>query len=131
MTTRPLRNRVDPWGQLNGVPDKVALRMGNRGRLHNEEQEIVRDFTSKRWITCCLERKGTEPRKGKVFGDGYSELFFLDEATAFRRVTVRALIASPAGTRSSSRRGSGPTRMPCPRTVVPSMTSMRTSMANA
>lgn len=55
--------------------------MGNRGRLHNEKQEIVRQFQVQRWITCLLEFKG---RSRTVMTPGfYTELFFLDEAVAF------------------------------------------------
>ena len=55
--------------------------MGNRGVLHNEAKEIVAPWRGKRWITCVLEFRG---RKRKVFTPGrYSELFFLDEATAY------------------------------------------------
>lgn len=55
--------------------------MGNRGKLHNEANEIVVPWRGKRWITCALNFKG---RRRKVFGPGsYSELFFLDEATSF------------------------------------------------
>jgi hypothetical protein len=56
--------------------------MGNRGgALHNEQQEIVRQYNGQRWITCVLEFKG---RYRKVMTPGrYTELFFLDEAVAF------------------------------------------------
>jgi hypothetical protein len=55
--------------------------MGNRGLLHDENREIVRQFKVQRWITCCLEFRGRtrsvmSPRR-------YTELFFLDEAVAF------------------------------------------------
>lgn len=55
--------------------------MGNRGgALHNQEREIVRQYTSRRWITCLLEFKG---RRRSVMSPGhYTELFFLDEAVA-------------------------------------------------
>lgn len=54
--------------------------MGNRGCLHNERGEIVRDFVGKRWIACRLEFK---ERHRQVMTPGrYTELFFLDEATA-------------------------------------------------
>jgi hypothetical protein len=53
--------------------------MGNRGILH-DEQQIVRPWKHKAWVTCQLLFNG---RQRKVFGPGtYSELFFLDEATA-------------------------------------------------
>ena len=56
--------------------------MGNRGgALHSSDREIVRSYKSRRWITCVLEFKG---RYRKVMSEGrYTELFFLDEATAF------------------------------------------------
>ena len=55
--------------------------MGNRGGvLHNHEQEIVRQYKSRSWLTCRLEFKG---RRRRVMTPGlYTELFFLDEATA-------------------------------------------------
>lgn len=54
--------------------------MGNRGCLHDESRKIV--STSKRdaWVTCRLEFK---ERKRQLMQPGlYTELFFLDEATA-------------------------------------------------
>lgn len=56
--------------------------MGNRGgQLHNAAREIVRPYSSRRWITCLLEFKG---RHRAVMSPGhYTELFFLDEAVAF------------------------------------------------
>lgn len=76
-----LNNRVDPWGVLNAVPDRGAL-MGNRGILHNEENEVVRPWAHKGWVTCVLSY---EPiRRPKPFrAVNYYKLFFLDEATAF------------------------------------------------
>jgi hypothetical protein len=55
--------------------------MGNRGgALHNDKGEIVRQFSSRSWITCLLEFKG---RKRQVMTPGlYTELFFLDEAVS-------------------------------------------------
>jgi hypothetical protein len=54
--------------------------MGNRGCLHDAEQRIRRPFTLKRWIHCVLQFKG---RRRAVMAPGrYTELFFLDEATA-------------------------------------------------
>ena len=56
--------------------------MGNRGgRLHDDKRRLAgRRWTSKQWICCKLEFNN---RHRKVWGDGYSELFFLDEVTAF------------------------------------------------
>lgn len=54
--------------------------MGNRGCLHDEQQRIRRPFAVRRWITCLLEFRG---RHRTVMAPGrYTELFFLDEATA-------------------------------------------------
>jgi len=54
--------------------------MGNRGRLHDADRRIVRPWQVRRWITCVLSFKD---RKREVFAPNrYSELFFLDEATA-------------------------------------------------
>ena len=56
--------------------------MGNRGILHDERNEIVRPWARKAWVTCLLSFK--EIKRPPPFSEGnYSELFFLDEATAF------------------------------------------------
>ncbi|MGB1949829.1 MAG: hypothetical protein ACPHQ9_03570 [Marinobacter sp.] len=55
--------------------------MGNRGVLHNSKREITRQFKASAWITCLLEFKG---RQRELMSPGaYTELFFLDEVTAF------------------------------------------------
>ena len=56
--------------------------MGNRGgRIHDERRQLgTRRWASKQWICCQLEFKN---RHRNVWGDGYTELFFLDEVTAF------------------------------------------------
>jgi hypothetical protein len=56
--------------------------MGNRGRLHDERRRIVRRVVGgyRAWVTCVLQFKG---RWSEVMRPGrYTELFFLDEATA-------------------------------------------------
>jgi len=76
----PLQNRVDPWGQLQAVPERGTL-LGNRGILHNDRREIVAPWKTKAWITCRLAWKG---RKRPIMRPrSYTELFFLDEVTAF------------------------------------------------
>ena len=77
----PLQNRVTPLGEL--VADQArGLVYGNRGCLHDEAGRIRRDFAVKRWIACRLEFKGR--RRTRLLQPGrYTELFFLDEATAF------------------------------------------------
>lgn len=76
----PLQNRVDPWGKLHAVTARGTL-TGNRGIIHNQTKEIVAQWRSKAWITCRLEWKGWwRPVMGR---NSWTELFFLDEATAF------------------------------------------------
>ena len=76
-----LQNRVDPFGNLIRTHARGTL-MGNRGgALHNSQREIVRNYKSRRWITCLLEFRG---RHRTVMAERrYTELFFLDEAVAF------------------------------------------------
>jgi hypothetical protein len=75
----PLRNRVTPYGEIVAVPERGTL-MGNRGVIHGDDGEQVREWQVRRWIACRLEFKGRrrpvrQPRR-------WTELFFLDEATA-------------------------------------------------
>lgn len=75
----PRQNRVDPWSRLVATPAR-GLWMGNRGSLHDKQARIVRDYHVTRWIICLLEFGG---RKRTIMQPGhYTELFFLDEATA-------------------------------------------------
>lgn len=75
-----LQNRINPLGEIIITAARGAW-MGNRGLLHNDKKEIVRPFRLLAWITCVLEFKA---RKRAVMSPGlYTELFFLDEATAF------------------------------------------------
>ena len=56
--------------------------MGNRGgRIHDPGTQTLlsRRWASRRWICCVTEFKN---RHRKVMGEGYTELFFLDEVTA-------------------------------------------------
>ena len=76
----PYQNKVDPWGNIHAVKSR-GMFLGNRGVLHNENQQIVASHRIKGWVTCLLEFKD---RKRKVMSPNrYTELFFLDEATAF------------------------------------------------
>jgi hypothetical protein len=80
-TTRmPLQNRVTPSGELVAVPARGLL-MGNRGILHDEHRRIVRPWQVRRWIACVTEFRGRHRQVMRPHS--YTELFFLDEATAF------------------------------------------------
>src|SRR5271157_663433 len=75
----PRQNRVTPFGELIATESRGTL-MGNRGCLHDNQQHIRRAFACKRWIACVLEFRG---RHRAIMTPGrYTELFFLDEATA-------------------------------------------------
>jgi hypothetical protein len=72
---------VTPAGELVATPARGTL-MGNRGRLHDAGRRIVRHVvpSSPAWVTRRLEFRG---RRRAVMAPGrYTELFFLDEATA-------------------------------------------------
>jgi hypothetical protein len=76
----PYQNKVDPWGKIHNVKSR-GMFLGNRGILHNTSKEIVSTHKIKGWVTCLLEFKG---RKREIMSPNrYTELFFLDEATAF------------------------------------------------
>jgi hypothetical protein len=75
-----LRNRVTPLGELVADPAR-GLVYGNRGCLHDAEGRIRRRYQVKRWIACRLEFRGR--RRSPLMRPGrFTELFFLDEATA-------------------------------------------------
>jgi hypothetical protein len=75
-----LRNRVTPLGDLIAHPAR-GLVYGNRGCLHDDCGEIRRRFATRRWIACRLEFKGWH-RELMMQPGKFTELFFLDEATA-------------------------------------------------
>ena len=77
----PLQNRVTPYSKLEAAHER-GMFMGNRGCLHDSERRIVREFRSEiRWICCLTEFKGR--KRNLMTPRQYTELFFLDEATAF------------------------------------------------
>jgi hypothetical protein len=77
----PLRNRVTPRGELIVHPAR-GLVYGNRGCLHDDAGRIRRRYAVKRWIACRLEFRGWQ-RSPLMQPGKFTELFFLDEATAF------------------------------------------------
>jgi len=77
----PLPNRVRPDGTLFADPARGTL-YGNRGgRFHDPASHAVpsRIQATRQWLCCVLSFKG---RRRKVWGRGYTELFFCDEVTA-------------------------------------------------
>lgn len=78
----PLQNRVTPYGEIISS-DARGLFMGNRGgRIHDPTTQTLtnRRWASKQWICCITWFKN---RQRAVMGRSYTELFFLDEITAF------------------------------------------------
>jgi hypothetical protein len=77
----PLQNRVDPFSTLIAAPARGTL-TGNRGCLHDDHRRIRpgRTWRSRRWISCRLDWKGW--RRVVMTPNRWTELFFLDEATA-------------------------------------------------
>jgi hypothetical protein len=77
----PLQSRVSPLGELFAAPARGTL-MGNRGgRLHDAQRKLsARRWVNRAWICCKL---AFNDRHRKVWGNSYTELFFLDEVTAF------------------------------------------------
>jgi hypothetical protein len=73
---------VTPFAEIVSTPHRGRF-TGNRGIIHDPATRTLlnRRWSSKAWITCVCEFKG---RRRKVMGGrSWTELFFLDEATAF------------------------------------------------
>jgi len=78
----PLQNRVLPTGEIAAIPDR-GMFVGNRGIIHNPATRTLlrKRWSTDAWLTCVLEFRG---RRRKVMQrQSWTELFFLDEATAF------------------------------------------------
>jgi hypothetical protein len=77
----PLQNRVLPTGEIVALPLR-GLFTGNRGIIHDPETQtlLVRRWSSKAWIICVCEFQGR--RRDVMAMRSWTELFFLDEATA-------------------------------------------------
>jgi hypothetical protein len=77
----PLPNRVTPLSELIADPGR-GLVYGNRGCLHDDDGRIRRRYAGRRWIACRLRFRGWH-RHPLLQPGRFTELFFLDEATAF------------------------------------------------
>jgi hypothetical protein len=78
----PLQNRVTPSGDIVAVSDR-GLFTGNRGIIHDPSTKTLlrKRWSSPAWLTCVCEFRGR--RRQVMGGRSWTELFFLDEATAF------------------------------------------------
>lgn len=77
----PLQNRVTPQGDII-VTLHRGMFTGNRGIIHDPRTRTLlrRRWTSRAWLTCVCEFKGR--RRDVMSRRSWTELFFLDEATA-------------------------------------------------
>lgn len=78
----PLQNRVTPTGDIIATPHR-GLFTGNRGIIHDPATKTLlkKRWSSPAWITCLCEFRGW--RRPVMGRRSWTELFFLDEATAF------------------------------------------------
>ena len=78
----PLQNRVTPTGEIIATPHR-GLFTGNRGIIHDPVTKTLlkKRWSSPAWITCVCEFR--DWRRKVMGGRSWTELFFLDEATAF------------------------------------------------
>ena len=76
----PLQNRVTPTGDIIATPHR-GMFTGNRGIIHDPATKtLTRRWASQAWLTCLCEFKGR--RREVMGGRSWTELFFLDQATA-------------------------------------------------
>lgn len=77
-----LQNRVTPFGEIVATSHRGHF-TGNRGIIHDPATRTLlnRRWSSKAWIACVCEFR--ERRRKVMATQSWTELFFLDEATAF------------------------------------------------
>jgi hypothetical protein len=78
----PLQNRVTPTGEIIAIPER-GLFTGNRGIIHDPATRTLlrKRWSTPAWLTCVCEFRGR--RRQVMATRSWTELFFLDEATAF------------------------------------------------
>ena len=105
----PLQNRVTPFGDIVAIEQR-GMFLGNRGIIHDPATRtlLTRRWTNKAWIICRCDFRGV--RRKVMSRRSWTELFFLDEATAlsaghrpcyYCRARVGAGIRRCLGTRAS------------------------------
>ena len=77
----PLQNRVTPFGEIVAMTQR-GLFIGNRGIIHDPTTKTLlpRRWSLKAWLVCVCDYKGV--RRDVMARRSWTELFFLDEATA-------------------------------------------------
>jgi hypothetical protein len=78
----PLQNRVTPAGEIIATAER-GLFTGNRGIIHDPATKTLlkKRWSTPAWLICVCEFRGR--RREVMAGRSWTELFFLDEATAF------------------------------------------------
>lgn len=78
----PLQNRVTPTGDIVASEHR-GIFTGNRGIIHDPATRTLlnKRWSSPAWLTCVCEFRGR--RREVMSQQSWTELFFLDEATAF------------------------------------------------
>ncbi|CCD85815.1 conserved hypothetical protein [Bradyrhizobium sp. ORS 285] len=78
----PLQNRVTPMGDIVATPHRGTF-TGNRGIIHDPATKTLlnKRWSSPAWLVCLCEFRGK--RRDVMARQSWTELFFLDEATAF------------------------------------------------
>jgi len=77
----PLQNRVSPFGDIVATSER-GLFTGNRGIIHDPRTKTLlnRRWSNPAWLICVCEFCGR--RRDVMATQSWTELFFLDEATA-------------------------------------------------
>jgi len=78
----PLQNRVTPFGDIVATPERGTF-TGNRGIIHDPHTKTLlsKRWSSPAWLICLCDFRGR--RRDVMATRSWTELFFLDEATAF------------------------------------------------
>ncbi|VIO65932.1 hypothetical protein CI1B_10430 [Bradyrhizobium ivorense] len=78
----PLQNRVTPTGEIVATEHRGTF-TGNRGIIHDPATRTLlnKRWSTPAWLTCVCEFRGR--RREVMSRQSWTELFFLDEATAF------------------------------------------------
>jgi hypothetical protein len=78
----PLQNRVLPTGEIVAISER-GMFTGNRGIIHDPATTTLlkKRWSTNAWLTCVLQFRGR--RRRVMERRSWTELFFLDEATAF------------------------------------------------
>ena len=76
----PFQNRVQPTGDILADPARGDF-IGNRGIIHRDDQTLgTARWSHHAWICCTLNWQ--DRKRPMMQGRNWTELFFLDEATA-------------------------------------------------